>query len=209
MKSVLLAGVALALGAGLVSANAADIQQRSMPTKAPAYVAPIYNWTGPYIGISGGYGWGSSDFGDPDGGIFGATLGYNWQMGALIAGIEGDISWSGLDGNGTVAAIPSSVNNDWLGTVRGRLGYNGGRWMPYITGGLAVGNIDASIAGVGSSNSTELGWTVGAGIEAAISGPWTVKLEYLYVDLGEGDSIAGAEPDLTTNIVRVGLNYRF
>jgi outer membrane immunogenic protein len=207
MKSVLLASVALALGAGLVSANAADIQQRSMPTKAPAYVAPIYNWTGPYIGISGGYGWGSSNFGDPDGGLFGATLGYNWQMGSMIVGLEGDISWSGLEGNDSGAG--RSVNNDWLGTVRGRLGFNGGRFMPYVTGGLAVGNIDASVAGVGNSSSTELGWTVGAGVEAAIAGPWTVKVEYLYVDLGEGDSIGGARPDFQTNIVRAGLNYRF
>jgi len=205
MKSVLLAGVALALGASLVSANAADIQQRAMPTKAPAYVTPVYNWTGPYIGISGGYGWGTSNFGDPDGGLFGATLGYNWQMGALVTGIEGDISWSGLDGD----RGPRSVNNDWLGTVRGRLGYNAGRWMPYVTGGLAVGNIDANIAGVGNSNKTKAGWTIGAGVEAAIAGPWTAKVEYLYVDLGSGESIGGARPDFTTNIVRAGLNYRF
>lgn len=205
MKSVLVTAVALALGAGLVSANAADIQRRAMPAKAPEYVTPIYNWTGPYIGISGGYGWGNSNFGDPDGGIFGATLGYNWQMGNLIAGIEGDISWSGLEDD----TAAGSINNDWLGTARGRLGFNAGRFMPYVTGGLAVGNIDASIAGVGSSNSTEVGWTVGAGVEAAISGPWTAKVEYLYVDLGEGDSIGGVRPDFTTSIVRAGLNYRF
>lgn len=212
MKSVLVASVAaLALSAGLVSANAADIQQRSMPTKAPAYVQPVYNWTGPYIGISGGYGWGNSDFSgvggsvDPSGGLFGATLGYNWQMGTLVTGIEGDISWSGLsDSSGGLR-----TENNWLGTVRGRLGYNAGRWMPYVTGGLAVGDIDANIAGVGSSNSTELGWTVGAGVEAQLAGPWTAKVEYLYVDLGSGDSIAGSRPDFTTNIVRAGLNYRF
>jgi outer membrane immunogenic protein len=212
MKSVLVASVALALGAGLVSANAADIQQRSMPTKAPAYVQPVYNWTGPYIGISGGYGWGNSDFSgagggsvDPSGGLFGATLGYNWQMGALVTGIEGDISWSGLrDSNAGLR-----TENNWLGTVRGRLGYNAGRWMPYVTGGLAVGDIDSNITGVGSSDKTKAGWTVGAGVEAAIAGPWTAKVEYLYVDLGNGDSIGGIRPDFTTNIVRAGLNYRF
>jgi outer membrane immunogenic protein len=211
MKSLLIASVAVALGAGLVSANAADIQQRSMPTKAPAYVTPVYNWTGPYIGISGGYGFGSSDFSggvgsvDPDGGLFGVTAGYNWQMGQFVTGIEGDISWSGMrDSSGGLR-----TENNWLGTVRGRLGYNAGRWMPYVTGGLAVGDIDSNIAAVGSSHSTELGWTVGAGIEAQIAGPWTAKVEYLYVDLGEGDSIAGSRPDFTTNIVRAGLNYRF
>jgi outer membrane immunogenic protein len=212
MKSVLVASVAaLALGAGLVSANAADIQQRQMVTKAPAYVAPVYTWTGPYIGISGGYGWGSSDFSgglggvDPDGGLFGATLGYNWQMGTLVTGIEGDISWSGLrDSSGGLR-----TENNWLGTVRGRLGYNAGRWMPYVTGGLAVGDIDSSIAGTGSSDKTKAGWTIGGGVEAQIAGPWTAKVEYLYVDLGDGGSIGGSRPDFTTNIVRAGLNYRF
>jgi outer membrane immunogenic protein len=212
MKSVLVAGVALALGAGLVSANAADIQQRSMPTKAPAYVQPVYNWTGPYIGISGGYGWGNSDFSgvgggsvDPSGGIFGATLGYNWQMGALVTGIEGDISWSGLrDSNAGLR-----TENNWLGTVRGRLGYNAGRWMPYVTGGLAVGDIDSRVTGVGSSDKTKAGWTVGAGVEAAIAGPWTAKVEYLYVDLQDASAPLGSTTDFRSNIVRGGLNYRF
>lgn len=212
MKSVLVATVALALGAGLVSANAADIQQRAMPTKAPAYVQPVYNWTGPYIGISGGYGWGSSDFSgagggtvDPKGGIFGGTLGYNWQMGSLVTGIEGDISWSGLrDSNAGLR-----TENNWLGTVRGRLGYNAGRWMPYVTGGLAVGDIDADVAGLGSSDKTKAGWTIGGGVEAQLVGPWSAKVEYLYVDLGNGGSVGGLRPDFTTNIVRAGLNYRF
>jgi outer membrane immunogenic protein len=81
--------------------------------------------------------------------------------------------------------------------------------MPYVTGGLAVGDIDSNITGVGSSDKTKAGWTVGAGVEAAIAGPWTAKVEYLYVDLGNGDSIGGIRPDFTTNIVRAGLNYRF
>lgn len=216
MKSVLVASVAaLALSAGFMSANAADIQQRQMPVKAPAYVQPVYNWTGPYIGLTGGYGWGNSDYSgggtslDPNGGLFGATLGYNWQAGTLVYGLEGDISWSGLRDSGACATGPCRTENNWLGTVRGRLGYNAGRWMPYITGGLAVGDIDARITGVGSSDKTKAGYTVGAGLEAAISGPWTAKVEYLYVDLGDGGSIGTQRPDFTTNIVRAGLNYRF
>ena len=219
MKSVLVAGVALALGASLVSANAADIQRRVMPTKAPEYVAPVYNWTGPYIGIVGGYGFGNSDFRggvapgstDPDGFLVGGTLGYNWQMGTLVVGIEGDISWSNIEGNGACGGLACSINNDWLGTVRGRLGYNAGRFMPYVTGGAAFGTIDGRIAGNGNSDSTELGWTIGGGIEAAIAGPWTAKIEYLYVDLGKGDAVGatGSRPEFQTNIIRAGLNYRF
>jgi outer membrane immunogenic protein len=219
MKSVYVAGVALALAAGLASANAADIRQPAPVVKAPAYVAPVFNWTGPYVGISGGYGWGDSDdfhggaFPGPaghDGGLIGGTLGYNWQMGAAVVGIEGDISWSGLEGGGTCGPN-CRINNDWLGTVRGRLGYNGGRFMPYVTGGLAVGNIDARVAG-NSTDSTKAGWTLGAGVEAQISGPWTAKVEYLYVDLGKSDNIpgtGGTRADFNTNIIRAGVNYKF
>jgi outer membrane immunogenic protein len=210
---------ALALGAGLVSANAADIRQPAPVVKAPAYVAPVFNWTGPYIGLSGGYGWGDDDFrggafpgsSSHDGWLIGATLGYNWQMGAAVAGVEGDISWTNLEGGGVCTGVYCRVNNDWLGTVRGRLGYNGGRFMPYVTGGLAFGNIDARV-GAGNSDSTEVGWTLGGGIEAAISGPWTAKVEYLYVDLGHGDSVSGTggtRPEFTTNIIRAGINYKF
>src|SRR3954453_5351405 len=140
MKSVFLAGVAaLALSVGVGSANAADIQQRAvLPAKAPVYVAPVFTWTGPYIGINGGYAWGDSRFNgafpggnhSPSGGLFGATLGYNWQTGPAVWGIEGDMDWSGIRGNGPCAGASCSVRNDWLGTVRGRLGYNAGRWMP-------------------------------------------------------------------------------
>jgi outer membrane immunogenic protein len=218
MKSVYVASVALALAAGIASANAADIRQPAPVVKAPVYVAPVYNWTGPYVGISGGYGWGDDDFrggafsggASHDGWLLGATLGYNWQMGAAVVGVEGDISWSGLDGGG-VCGPNCRINNDWLGTVRGRLGYNAGRFMPYLTGGLAVGNIDARVAG-NSTDSTKAGWTVGGGVEAVISGPWTAKLEYLYVDLGNGDTIpgtGGTHAEFKTNIVRAGINYKF
>jgi outer membrane immunogenic protein len=218
MKSVLVASVALALGAGLVSANAADIRQPAPVVKAPAYVAPVFTWTGPYVGIVGGYGWGDADFrggansgtATHDGFMLGATLGYNWQMGAAVVGLEGDISWSDIDGGGVCAGF-CRVNNDWLGTFRGRLGYNAGRWMPYVTGGLAFGNVESRV-GAGRTDSTEVGWTIGGGVEAAIAGPWTAKIEYLYVDLGRGDAIpgtGGTRADFTTNIVRAGLNYRF
>jgi outer membrane immunogenic protein len=222
MKSVLLAGVAaLALSVGVGSANAADIQQRAvLPAKAPAYVTPVFSWTGPYIGINGGYGWGTADFNgafpgslSPSGGLFGATLGYNWQTGPAVWGLEGDIDWSGLRDTGACAgATGCRANNYWLGTVRGRLGYNAGRWMPYVTGGLAVGDVHSHINGFSDTETTKAGWTLGAGVEAAIAGPWTAKIEYLYVDLGRGDPISGtggAAADFKTNIIRGGINYRF
>ncbi len=219
MKKLLLAGVAL-IALGVASASAADIQRRqAMPAKAPPYVAPPYNWTGFYVGINGGGAWGRSDFSDPfaagsfktSGGLVGGTLGYNWQVGQAVLGLEGDIDWSNVRGSAICGAALTSceTKNDWLGTVRGRLGYAFDRFMPYVTGGLAVGDIKTSIAGVGSAHDTKTGWTVGGGIEAALAGPWTAKVEYLYVDLGRSESVLGSDTKFNTNIVRAGLNYRF
>ena len=101
-----------------------------------------------------------------------------------------------------------------LGTVRGRLGYAWDRVMPYVTGGLAVGNIKASQPGFAGVNDTNVGWSAGAGIEAALAGNWTAKLEYLHVDLGHTNCAVGA-CSLPTRVgfhaeeVRAGVNYRF
>ena len=118
----------------------------------------------------------------------GGTLGYNWQMGQAVFGLEGDVDWSNIRGSAACGGgvTVCETRNDWLGTFRGRVGYAFDRFLPYVTGGLAVGDIKTSIAGLGSTNDTKAGWTVGGGIEAAIAGPWTAKVEYLYVDLGRG-----------------------
>jgi outer membrane immunogenic protein len=217
MKQLLLASVGI-LALGIGSASAADIvRPRPAPAAAPAYVAPPFTWTGAYIGINGGYGWGNSSFSSPfasdtfdsNGGLIGGTIGYNWQAGPVVYGLEADLDWSGMSGSGSCGGLSCDVNNNWLGTARGRLGYAMGRFMPYVTGGLAVGNIETSIAGVGSSSDTKAGWTLGGGIEANLSGPWSAKLEYLYVDLGNGGGIAGSDADFTANILRAGLNYKF
>lgn len=218
MKQLLLAGVGL-IAFGVVSASAADLSRA--PLKAPAYIPPVvYNWTGFYVGINGGGGWGRSNFSGPfspgsfdtSGGLVGGTVGYNWQLpNQFVLGLEGDIDWTNIRGSVACGGTSCETRNNWLGTVRGRIGYTGfwDRVMPYVTGGLAVGNIKANIDGVGSSNETKAGWTIGGGIEAAIAGPWTAKVEYLYVDLGNGGSVAGTDADFKANIVRAGLNYRF
>ena len=118
------------------------------PAKAPAFVPVAYNWTGFYLGINGGYGWGSSHwsgFGDsaePSGGMVGGTAGYNWQgLGSpWVFGLEGDIDWTNIKGSFTSVACPTGceTKNNWLGTVRGRLGYALDRVMPYVTGGARV-----------------------------------------------------------------------
>ena len=217
MKKILLASVGL-IALGIASASAADIQRRAvMPAKAPAYL-PVYNWTGPYIGISGGFGWGRSDISAPlasgsfntSGALVGGTLGYNYQMNQFVLGLEGDGSWSNIGGSATcTGGLSCSVRNNWLATARGRLGFAVDRFMPYVTGGAAFGDIKTSVATLGDATSTKTGWTAGGGIEAAIAGPWTAKVEYLYVDLGRGATIGGSDTSFNSNIVRAGLNYRF
>ncbi|MFZ0846157.1 MAG: outer membrane protein [Pseudolabrys sp.] len=217
MKRLVLAGIgALAAMTTIGSANAADLSRRPMPAKAPAYVQ-AYNWTGGYVGINGGYGFGRSDTSIPfatggfntSGGVVGGTVGYNWQMGQTVFGLEGDLDWTHIRGNAACGIANCETRNDWLGTARGRLGYAFDRFLPFVTGGAAFGDIKNTISTVGSSTANKAGWTVGGGLEAALTGPWTAKVEYLYVDLGRGASLAGADTRFNTNLVRAGVNYRF
>jgi outer membrane immunogenic protein len=220
MRRVLLATIGL-LGLAVTSASAADLPRAMPPTKAPAFVPAVYSWNGFYLGINGGGAWGKSDWGgfggsaDPSGGLVGVTAGYNWQSGQWVFGLEADIDWASIKGDFTNAACPfgCETKNTWLGTARGRLGWAFDRVMPYITGGAAFGEVKATQAGFGSVSDTNVGWTVGAGIEAAVVANWTAKIEYLYVDLGDVSCGAclpvATNVDFRTHIVRAGLNYRF
>ena len=225
MKRLVLASIgALAVVTTMGAANAADIQRRqAMPTKAPAYVQ-MYNWTGAYVGINGGGGWGRSDTSAPfasggfrtTGGVVGGTVGYNWQAGPTVFGVEGDIDWSNIRGSATCGAgFSCETKNSWLATARGRVGYAFDRFLPYVTGGLAVGDIRAATPGFVGASNTSAGWTAGAGIEFALPGNWSAKAEYLYVDLGKfncGTSCIALPTDnvsMHDNVVRAGVNYRF
>lgn len=229
MKRVILAGIgALAMVSMMGAANAADLPRRQvMPMKAPMYSAP-YNWTGLYVGINGGGGWGRSDWSNAagstggfnvSGGVVGGTVGYNWQMNQAVFGLEGDLDWSNIRGTTTSAVCAGGsceTRNNYLGTVRGRIGYAFDRFLPYLTGGLAVGDIKAEPAAGGSSSGTKAGWTLGGGLEFAVAGPWTAKVEYLYADLGKESCGAGicnaassTDVKFHTNLVRAGVNYRF
>ena len=218
---LILAGIAAVMTAPL-AAQAADLPQ---PYKArPGIVEPAYaNWTGFYVGINGGYGWGSSKWDipavnpKPSGGLAGGTIGYNFQTGQWVWGVEADLDWSGMKDSIACGAGTCETKNDWLGTARARLGYAGwNNWLPYLTAGAAFGDVKADNSTRGTTASkTQLGWTAGAGIEYAIRSNWSVKVEYLYADLGKfdcGTSCSAVVPDnvtYTTNIVRAGVNYRF
>ena len=143
------------------------------------------------------------------GGQVGGTLGYNYQVGQTVLGLETDLDWSGIKGSSACGALTCETKNTWLGTARGRIGYAFDRFMPYVTGGLAYGGIKNSATGLATSTTTKAGWTLGGGLEAALSGPWTAKVEYLYADLGNANAPNGSTADFKTNLVRAGLNYRF
>jgi outer membrane immunogenic protein len=221
MKRVFFALVGLAALTG--TAAAADLPPRPAPApyyKAPVAV-PVYNWTGFYIGINGGGGFGRSQWDstsgfNTSGGLVGGTVGYNYQFGKGVVGLEGDIDWADINGTtNTACPFGCKTSDHWLSTVRGRLGYAADRFMPFVTGGAAFGDIRASTPGFAGANNTNAGWTVGAGLEFAIAGNWTAKAEYLYVNLGKfncGISCGAMVTDnvsFTTNLVRAGVNYRF
>jgi outer membrane immunogenic protein len=220
MKRIFLASVAvLALAA---TAGAADLPRRYDPAPARSpYFAPAYNWSGFYVGINGGFGWGTSGWDstnefDVSGGLVGGTIGANWQNGAIVFGLEGDIDWSNIKGSTTAfCGLGCETSNNWLGTARGRIGYAFDRFMPYITGGLAVGDIRATTPGLPGAKETGVGWTAGGGFEFGIAGNWTAKAEYLYVDLGSfncGFNCGPFNPDnvsFHTHVVRGGINFRF
>lgn len=225
MKRRLFAGC-LALGALLAApgAHAADLSVAPLYTKAPpVQYSPAYDWSGFYLGVNGGGGWGDSHWqgigrADLSGGMAGGTAGYNWQLGKAVLGLEGDVDWSHLSGTVTSPLCNGSTcttSDNWLSTVRGRVGYAFDRFMPYVTGGLAVGDIRASVPGLPGGSNTNAGWTVGGGVEVALPGNWSAKAEYLHVDLGNSNCGAncGGTPNenvsLRDNVFRAGLNYHF
>jgi outer membrane immunogenic protein len=218
--------VALALATLFVSSfgvHAADMGRPIYKEPPPEYIVPIFNWTGFYVGLNGGYGWASSQWSgpanfevSPNGWMVGGTAGYNLQAGSVVFGVEGDIDYMDLNGTADSAVCTGCLTKDtWLATLRGRVGYAFDRWLPYITGGGAWGNVYLSTP-VGSVENTKGGWTAGAGIEYAFAEQWSAKLEYLYVDLGSatcGVASCGLATDeavsFKANLIRAGLNFRF
>jgi outer membrane immunogenic protein len=220
MMRLFVAAVALIALAG--AAQAADLPPAPpYYYKAPAYPPPYFTWTGFYLGVNGGGGFGNSAWDTTSsfsttGGVIGGTVGYNYQINSFVVGGEGDIDWSSIKGTTTTGACPAgcTTGNSWLSTLRARVGYAADRFMPYVTGGGAFGNINASTPGLAGGTATNVGWTVGAGVEFAINPHWSAKAEYLYVDLGKFNCGAGCgapsdNVSFTTSLVRGGINYRF
>jgi outer membrane immunogenic protein len=226
MKFVVVAVASLAAG----SALAADIPAR--PSVAAPVMAPAsFNWTGVYVGANAGYGsarasssvtaFGTTteiDSGSLNGAILGGQIGANWQMNALVLGIEGDLQWANQRQSATVAGITGTHRINTFGTIRGRVGYAFDRWMIYGTAGWAYGTYRTELTvppfAMVSASSSRGGLAAGGGVEAALAQNWTAKLEYLYIDTGKVSEATGL-PGITMNtqvkdhVIRLGVNYLF
>lgn len=228
ISMALLAGAAsLAI---MSSAQAADLIVYD-PVPMPGVVDVGGNWEGPYVGIFGGWASGTADHTnsgiapteadtDIDGFLLGVKAGANFYLtDGIVGGIVGDIAWSNISGTyEDFPVIGDSTNTiNWQGSVRGILGFDGGAFMPYLTAGLAFAHATHEVEDfepVLAVDATHVGWTVGAGVEFAVSEQASLNLEYRYSDFGSGtynhESIfTPPEFNLTTHAVTVGLNWKF
>lgn len=154
---------------------------------------------------------------DLNGWLGGGQIGYNWQSGNFVFGLEADIQGTGQRGDNLICVTPacpvggifatSSYKLPWFATVRGRVGIAvQPTWLLYVTGGLAVAEIDSAFGGglvggplavASGGNTTRTGWTVGGGVEAAINNNWSAKVEALYMDYGDFDTGFGGFTNTT------------
>jgi outer membrane immunogenic protein len=230
--------VAVAGISGNSNASAADMQPTpsayALPPRIP-YAPPAFSWTGFYVGVNLGWAWTRisdtvtitglatgtvSERGR--GFLAGGQAGFNWQIiEPVILGIEADFQGTSENGPlnlpGAAGAIfAATAKTLYFGTVRGRIGYAFDRLIFYGTGGTAFGNntLTGTASNIGSFDNsvTYWSWTAGGGIEAALGGRFTAKLEYLYLGSSSSSSLLAGQVALTnsstTNLVRAGLNYR-
>jgi outer membrane immunogenic protein len=207
MKRLASGAVALIAAGWVAQAKAADLPYGS---RAPCTVnQPLnaYSWAGPYLGANLGYEWGTvfNNPTKPSGFEGGVQAGYNWQTGALVFGVEGDIEATAADDT----FAPWKFSNPWFGTLRGRLGYAFNNILFYGTGGLAFGELRAETFGL-SETHTNAGWTAGVGAEFGLAPNWSAKIEYLYVDLADSNfTVTGMTNGYRFGLVRAGVNYHF
>ncbi len=232
MRTFRLAALALPLLA-VASAQAADLPNRGYapPPAVSAYAPAPFSWTGFYVGLNGGYGWGSlgnignTTFGKPSGFVLGGTAGYNYQINQFVIGVEGDMNWTNIDstsrtlvGGPPASTVVSTANVNWMGTLRARAGFSVDRALLFVTGGYAGASVDLkfndlTLAIAGKDSSWRNGWAVGGGIEYAFTPNISAKTEYLYTSFGSQNFFPGtiyaSRAELSMSQVRAGVNYRF
>jgi outer membrane immunogenic protein len=239
MKKFLIAAAGLvALAAPALAADMAPAPRAY--TKAPPPVVEVWNWTGFYIGANVGGVWAHTSVTDVNGFAAGAIpgtvtslnrsgflgggqVGYNWQAGAFVFGLEGDGGWMGFGGQtlltGTASNTMVGLRSVGYGDITGRIGFAFDRALLYVKGGYAVMDNAATFstlapftASLPSSNS---GYTVGAGVEYKITQNWSAKVEYMHFDFGHTLNYSLTPPtflfnqNLRVDSVKVGINYLF
>lgn len=238
MSKYVLTGLvaSVAAMATVSQALAADLGPYRPPAPPETYIErpSMFSWRGFYAGLNGGYAWGSGDATiiddgvnrgsldaiDPDGWFGGGQIGYNAQFGSFVLGVEGDFQGTGVDGSsvdtaGVMGPFRSSSEMNWFSTLRARAGFAADRVLIYATGGVAWADMDFRLSDGAVSYSggdTLTGYTVGGGVEWALANNWTVKGEYLYIDLDNAKFRGGgmaANYDNAFHTIRFGLNYKF
>jgi outer membrane immunogenic protein len=177
------------------------------PPPPPPAPPPYLYWCGPYLGVNLGFQSGilSNSTAKPSGILGGIQGGYNWQFGQWVAGWETDFQFSSADDTFAIFRF----SNPWFGTVRGRGGVAFDNVLLYGTLGLAYGRGRIDVGSLSEVN-THIGWAAGAGVELGLARNWSVKAEYLRVDLSsEPYVLTGLNHGLSSNVFRIGINYRF
>ena len=186
------------------------------------------NWDGFYVGIFAGAS--SATFSEQDdatvlasdgeigvtGGLIGVAAGANFYLSDnIVGGVVGDIAWANLSGEGDYSPYASEASVNWLGSLRGKLGYDGGAIMPYLTAGLAFANAEITNYDIGevafSDSNTHVGWTVGAGVEIAATEDLSIDVLYRYSDYGakEYEVYGTTDAGLSGHSITAGLNWKF
>jgi outer membrane immunogenic protein len=263
MTRILIVAMALAIAAGRASAADLPVPAGPAPAYYPVATVYDWGggYIGINGGYAFGQSeWGSDPL-NPSGlsstgnfnvnsGLIGGTIGVSGQFGAWVVGVEGDFDWQNLKGTSgspfctslvtstkatmVAAGLSCETQSTWIGTLRARAGYAWDRVFVYGTAGGAGANVQTGLNGLPPQTNPEFGWTVGAGLEWAIAENWTIKFEYLFVDLTNAacnhgyscgydkaaTTTGGATPTtppvnsnmavrLNENIVRVGLNFKY
>ncbi|MBJ6988197.1 MULTISPECIES: outer membrane protein [unclassified Devosia] len=221
--------VAIAITAMTHTSFASDLHTPA--TTPPAFTSSGFDWTGSYAGAVGGYVWGRSEIIDPtgfvtttttnpSGGLLGITAGVNGQFDQFVLGLEGEILWPGLSGTATVPLGTDivTIRSDWQGAIKARAGVAFNQVLVYAHGGLAFTDFYSPIhdlSGVWQVDyrTSRTGWTVGAGVEMAVTDNVTVKAEYAYSDFGKwaGTYSNGGNVEFThhTHAIKAGVNFHF
>jgi outer membrane immunogenic protein len=242
-KNLLLVTASFAALVAAAPAFGADLAVRHMYTKAPpAPIAAVYDWTGFYIGVNGGWGsshnsWdfvsnsagalpGSEGSHDATGGTVGGQIGYRWQMGQVVFGVEGQGNWADFSGSNVSTLFPADVNRskvDAFGLITGQIGYAWNNVLLYVNGGAAVtGNrysvlSTATGAELASADDTRWGGAVGVGFEVGFAQNWSAGLEYDHLFMSDSNvtfttpagAVATDSIRQDVDLVTARINYRF